>query len=275
MLRRVRFGKAPLTPQCTSVSFLAAHVARRSFVNRLVKAASTQLERMSAGFVLANKEDLITEPRRKFEKVRVMEETLAERIQLQKGQRQDLVPSTIRVSKCRRYLVLEWQQRRAAATCDGATQSDASTSGILMPEAAVKTSPLPAASSLQPPRRPTRLLAELLRAKSSSTDVAGSGVLIYGKRGLTITEVVPHGNYAVRLQFSDDHSGGVFAYDYLHFLGESKWAVMRQYITDLKNKRRSRIPPKRAPSLHRPKPNAAAATSAASSSGAGCASRRK
>ena len=97
-------------------------------------------------------------------------------------------------------------------------------------------------------RPPTRILAELLRAQSPSTDVIGANHLVYGKRGLTITEVVPMGQYAVRLQFSDSHSGGIFPYDYLEMIGRtgdgSKFRIMRGYIRQLREGRKSRNPPR-------------------------------
>ncbi|RNF18752.1 Myb domain protein 40 [Trypanosoma cruzi] len=94
----------------------------------------------------------------------------------------------------------------------------------------------------------TRFLAEFLRAYSPSTDVIGSDVLIYGRRGITITDVIPVGNYALRIVFSDGHSGGIYPYEYLFHLGCEKYSRMREYIRRLRAKHKSRDPPKRAPS---------------------------
>ena len=123
-----------------------------------------------------------------------------------------------------------------------------------------------------------RFLAEFLRSHSTSTDVMGSDALIYGKRGLTIAEVIPIGNYAVRLQFSDGHSGGIFPYAYLYDLGENKFASMRAYIKRLRERRKPReIAVRRASVLGRPRsapPAPPAQTSACKSDGGkacGCA----
>merc|ERR1711916_323928 len=59
------------------------------------------------------------------------------------------------------------------------------------------------------------IFAELLRAEAPSTDVKGAGVLVYGKRGIRIEDVVVVGNYALRIAFSDGHDAGIFPYGYL------------------------------------------------------------
>ena len=42
-----------------------------------------------------------------------------------------------------------------------------------------------------------------------------------GKRDVDIIEVLPVGNYAVRLVFDDMHSTGIFGWDYLRELGRN------------------------------------------------------
>jgi DUF971 family protein len=86
--------------------------------------------------------------------------------------------------------------------------------------------------------------AELLRAEAPSTDVKGAGVLVYGKRGITITEVMVVGNYAVRVAFSDGHDAGIFPYGYLYELCVDKWPVSRAYIERLRETNRRREPKK-------------------------------
>ena len=53
------------------------------------------------------------------------------------------------------------------------------------------------------------LSAEYLRVESPSAEVQGHGpgqrVTQYGKRKVTIKQIQPTGNYAVRIQFSDGH----------------------------------------------------------------------
>eukprot|EP00331_Platyophrya_macrostoma_P020563 CAMPEP_0176463998 /NCGR_PEP_ID=MMETSP0127-20121128/36245_1 /TAXON_ID=938130 /ORGANISM="Platyophrya macrostoma, Strain WH" /LENGTH=153 /DNA_ID=CAMNT_0017856311 /DNA_START=477 /DNA_END=938 /DNA_ORIENTATION=+ len=143
--------------------------------------------------------------------------------------------------------------------------------GIHMPPSSPVSSEedVPQQAAAADRRPPTRLLAEFLRARSSSTDVSASRVLVYGKRGLKITDAVPHGSYGIRLEFSDNHSGGIFTYEYLAYLGgHEKFGLMREYCRELKRNRRSREPPRRAPSKLRPTRSQQTASSASSSSAA-------
>ncbi|KAG5505792.1 hypothetical protein JKF63_05128 [Porcisia hertigi] len=115
----------------------------------------------------------------------------------------------------------------------------------------------PLSSSCQPRLSPgvplrTRALAEYLRAYTPSTDGAlcGKDIIIYGRRGISITKIIPVGNYALRFVFSDDHSGGIYSYEYLYYLTgpTTKYSLMRGYITELRQRRKSRNAPKRSPS---------------------------
>lgn len=76
-----------------------------------------------------------------------------------------------------------------------------------------------------------RMSAEYLRVNSPSAEVQGHGpgqkVLVAGKRDVNIDEIVPVGNYAVLLKFSDGHQTGIYAWDTLYTLGsdlERNWA---------------------------------------------------
>lgn len=101
----------------------------------------------------------------------------------------------------------------------------------------------------------TRALAEFLRVYTPSTDgrYGMPRQPIYGRRGLTITDVYPVGNYALRFSFSDGHTGGLYSYEYLYFLTSpaNKYGLMREYVRDLRVRKKSREPPKRAPSRRR------------------------
>jgi DUF971 family protein len=70
------------------------------------------------------------------------------------------------------------------------------------------------------------LEAEYLRVESPSAEVQGHGAgqkkLVTDKEAITITEVEPVGNYAIRLTFDDGHDSGLFTWDYLHKLSEEK-----------------------------------------------------
>jgi DUF971 family protein len=76
------------------------------------------------------------------------------------------------------------------------------------------------------------LSAEYLRVESPSAEVQGHGpgqrVTQHGKKLVTIKQVQPTGNYAVRLLFSDGHSTGIYPFSYLHELGSGfaeNWAA--------------------------------------------------
>jgi DUF971 family protein len=68
-----------------------------------------------------------------------------------------------------------------------------------------------------------RLPAEYLRVNSPSAEVQGHGpgqkVLVAGKRDVNIDAIVPVGNYAVLLKFSDGHQTGIYSWDVLYQLG--------------------------------------------------------
>ena len=76
------------------------------------------------------------------------------------------------------------------------------------------------------------LPAEYLRVKSPSAEVQGHSPderkTVPGKKNVGIMEVLPVGNYAVRIRFDDGHDTGLFSWDYLHELGReqrAKWAT--------------------------------------------------
>ena len=94
------------------------------------------------------------------------------------------------------------------------------------------------------------LPAEYLRVESPSAEVQGHSreerKLVPGKRDVEILEVLPVGNYAVRLVFDDMHSTGIYAWDYLHELGREQEARFQEYLKELADKRLSREAPKRS-----------------------------
>jgi DUF971 family protein len=88
------------------------------------------------------------------------------------------------------------------------------------------------------------LPAEMLRVLSPSAEVQGHSpeqrVTVPGKRHVKIAQVLPIGNYAVRLVFDDRHDSGIFTWVYLHELGAhgaEKWAG---YLAELAAKGLSR-----------------------------------
>ena len=83
-----------------------------------------------------------------------------------------------------------------------------------------------------------RLPFELMRVYSPSAEVRGHGpgqeVLQTGKREVTLVELEPVGNYAVKPVFSDGHDSGIFSWDYLYLLGSDQdrlWADYTQRLS--------------------------------------------
>jgi DUF971 family protein len=93
------------------------------------------------------------------------------------------------------------------------------------------------------------LPAEYLRIKSPSAEVQGHSAAerktVPGKINVGILEVLPVGNYAVRLVFDDMHSTGIFGWDYLLDLGRNHAAYWQDYLDELKAKNLTREPPAR------------------------------
>lgn len=90
------------------------------------------------------------------------------------------------------------------------------------------------------------LSAEFLRVLSPSAEVKGHGPgqrkTVPGKRDVRIIEVVPIGNYAVRLVFDDLHSTGIYSWAYLHELGREHDALWAGYLAELAQKGLDRSP---------------------------------
>jgi DUF971 family protein len=88
------------------------------------------------------------------------------------------------------------------------------------------------------------LAAEYLRVFSPSAEVQGHSPaerkLVAGKEAVAILAVEPVGNYAVRLQFDDMHSTGIFSWDYLLKLGRDHAASWPRYLEELSEKGLSR-----------------------------------
>ena len=101
-----------------------------------------------------------------------------------------------------------------------------------------------------------QLPAEYLRVFSPSAEVRGHGkgqaVLQTGKRLVGINSVEAVGHYAIKINFDDGHSSGIFSWDYLASLGseqEAKWAA---YLQDIEKAGASRDAPSGKASLSDP-----------------------
>lgn len=92
------------------------------------------------------------------------------------------------------------------------------------------------------------LSAEFLRVHSPSAEVRGHGpgqeVLQTGKKDVRIDTIEPVGNYAVRLQFDDDHNTGIYSWEYLYELCLNQANLWDAYLLRLKKAgaRRENLP---------------------------------
>jgi len=78
---------------------------------------------------------------------------------------------------------------------------------------------------------------ELMRVYSPSAEVQGHGpgqeILQTGKREVSVVELEPIGNYAVKPVFSDGHESGLFTWDYLYHLGVDQSRLWEDYTRRL------------------------------------------
>jgi len=88
--------------------------------------------------------------------------------------------------------------------------------------------------------------AEFLRVESPSAEVQGHGPgqkqIVARRRHVGIMEIVPVGNYAVRLKFDDLHDSGIYSWQYLYRLGREQEALWQAYLDNLAAKGLSRDP---------------------------------
>ena len=88
------------------------------------------------------------------------------------------------------------------------------------------------------------LTAEFLRVHSPSAEVRGHGIgngtLQTGKKFVGIDELIPAGNYALKIVFDDGHDSGLFTWDYLHELGIHHDEYWNSYLEKLKESGNSR-----------------------------------
>jgi DUF971 family protein len=88
------------------------------------------------------------------------------------------------------------------------------------------------------------LAAEFLRVESPSAEVKGhspdQAVTVAGKRNVRISNLLPVGNYAVRIVFDDGHETGLYTWTYLLKLGREQDTLWAAYLEALKVKGLSR-----------------------------------
>jgi DUF971 family protein len=83
------------------------------------------------------------------------------------------------------------------------------------------------------------LSSEFLRVYSPSAEVRGHGpgqeTLQLNKQDVSISSLVPMGNYAIAIHFSDGHTTGIYSWSYLLHLGTEKEALWLDYINRVKD----------------------------------------
>ena len=88
--------------------------------------------------------------------------------------------------------------------------------------------------------------AELLRVESPSAEVQGHSPdqkkTVSGRRHVGIMEIEPVGNYAICIKFDDLHDTGIYTWDFLYRLGQTKDEVWQAYLAELEHKGLSRDP---------------------------------
>ena len=82
------------------------------------------------------------------------------------------------------------------------------------------------------------LSSEYLRVHSPSAEVKGHGpgqeTLQLNKQDVTILALVPMGNYAIAIHFSDGHTTGIYSWSYLLHLGTDKEELWIDYCNRVK-----------------------------------------
>ncbi len=78
--------------------------------------------------------------------------------------------------------------------------------------------------------------AEFLRVMSPSAEVRGHGTptLVANKRDVAISQILPVGQYAVKLVFDDGHNTGLYSWSYLRQLHEQQDQLWQDYLARLK-----------------------------------------
>ncbi|WP_025732434.1 gamma-butyrobetaine hydroxylase-like domain-containing protein [Carnimonas nigrificans] len=90
------------------------------------------------------------------------------------------------------------------------------------------------------------LPVELLRVFSPSAEVRGhspdQAVLQTGKRDVTLLNIEPVGNYALKLFFDDGHNSGIYSWAFLFELAIHRHDWWQHYLKELETAGASRAP---------------------------------
>jgi DUF971 family protein len=89
--------------------------------------------------------------------------------------------------------------------------------------------------------------AEFLRVYSPSAEVRGHwgqrAKLEVDKQDVNITELIPVGQYGVKIVFDDGHDSGIYDWDYLYDLGRKQALYWTEYLEKLHEAGHQRRPP--------------------------------
>ncbi|MDB9938467.1 DUF971 domain-containing protein [Candidatus Thioglobus sp.] len=87
------------------------------------------------------------------------------------------------------------------------------------------------------------MTSEYLRVYSPSAEVQGHGpgqeTLQLDKQDVSIQTLVPMGNYAIAIHFSDGHNTGIYSWSNLYKLGSKKDELWLDYLNRVENKNNS------------------------------------
>ncbi|MFK5892043.1 MAG: DUF971 domain-containing protein [Pseudomonadota bacterium] len=85
--------------------------------------------------------------------------------------------------------------------------------------------------------------SEFLRVYSPSAEVRGHGPgeekLQLNKENVTINDIEPVGNYAIKLVFSDKHDSGLYSWDLLYDYGKNQDEMWQSYLKKVEKHKKS------------------------------------
>jgi DUF971 family protein len=77
------------------------------------------------------------------------------------------------------------------------------------------------------------LSSEFLRVHSPSAEVLGHGpgqeILQLNKENVAIDKIRPVGNYAIAIHYSDNHTSGIYSWNYLYYLALNQDKLWKKY----------------------------------------------
>lgn len=79
-------------------------------------------------------------------------------------------------------------------------------------------------------------------ARKCADTVLSQDVLQTGKAEVSITDLDPVGQYALKITFSDGHDSGLYDWDYLYRLAHNQDALWQDYLDRLEKAGASRTP---------------------------------